>query len=70
VGQHRIKEGDSVICPVIQGTITARKNQGQVVFISTDGRFCKVRIRVSRSQKPQDVPFRIDQLEKNTFPDH
>jgi len=65
---RRIELGTFVETPRVPGTITERNNQGQVMEITPDRKYCKVRIRV-KGLKRQDVPFPVSQVKRVPFPD-
>ena len=64
----RIQLGSFVETPRVTGTITERNNQGQIVDLTPDRKYCKVRIR-AKGLKRQDVPFKTSQVKRVTFPD-
>ena len=66
--EYKIQLGSFVETPRVPGTITEKNNQGQVVDLTPDHKYAKVRIR-SQGRNRQDLPFKTSQLKRVTFPD-
>jgi hypothetical protein len=57
-----LKKGDAVLIPKVKNSLANMVSFGYVLWLSKDGRFCKVRVRYGAIYK--SLSFRTDSLEK------